>query len=604
MAFTGDLEHLHIVDIIQLVHTTRKSGAFTVKAERGESRIIFSNGYIVGANHLSNKVRIGSVLVKIKAISREDLEEGLAEQKRAGKDRKPLLATLIELGKLKQGDASKGLKKLIEMTVVELIGWKRGTFTFETEAIAVSPECSYSPDTMEQEVSLDAQMVLMDALRVFDERERDRAAGKHVPPFEEEYADIPVKHGAVEADEKSTSLTAADLGLADLDLLERKIPQSLSQEEIFSPIEIHRQDIKETLVDFSSEEQETFVSFLEKSMAHSGATRETARIERKAGALVLFSKDRLIKHAIMTICKNEGILVFATEEKGELDRIITQCLSKEIPFLMVFDSPEKSEGGLSEETVVNLRRHVRTRYPSLQNVQFASPLDYTFTLQSFDDGMKVVLPKPLRDVRKEMFIEDTIKFLETFRMYVNKALEEQNGVSGASAGIRKFRNHCRNLRDLNDPSDISLALLRAVAEVFTRAITFIVRASELVSEKAIGVYADETRDQVPSPKLKVPLTNGSVFYNVIEHGQVYFGKSEDPVLQEFLFEKIGPPLRPAILLLPVKIQGKTMAMAYGDFGGEEAVPVQTDMLEILADQAGLALENALYRKHIKKGSHK
>lgn len=604
MAFTGDLEHLHIVDIIQLVHTTRKSGAFTVKAERGESRIIFSNGYIVGANHLSNKVRIGSVLVKIKAISREDLEEGLAEQKRAGKDRKPLLATLIELGKLKHGDASKGLKKLIEMTVVELIGWKRGTFTFETEAIAVSPECSYSPDTMEQEVSLDAQMVLMDALRVFDERERDRAAGKHVPPFEEEYADIPVKHGAVEADEKSTSLTAADLGLADLDLLEKKIPQSLSQEEIFSPIEIHRQDIKETLVDFSSEEQETFVSFLEKSMAHSGATRETARIERKAGALVLFSKDRLIKHAIMTICKNEGILVFATEEKGELDRIITQCLSKEIPFLMVFDSPEKSEGGLSEETVVNLRRHVRTRYPSLQNVQFASPLDYTFTLQSFDDGMKVVFPKPLRDVRKEMFIEDTIKFLETFRMYVNKALEEQNGVSGAAAGIRKFRNHCRTLRDLNDPPDISLAFLRAVAEVFTRAITFIVRASELVSEKAIGVYADETQDQVPSPKLKVPLTNGSVFYNVIEHGQVYFGKSEDPVLQEFLFEKIGPPLRPAILLLPVKIQGKTMAMAYGDFGGEEALPVQTDMLEILADQAGLALENALYRKHIKKGSHK
>jgi hypothetical protein len=45
MAFTGDLEYLHIVDIIQLVNTTRKSGAFSVQGERGESRLIFSNGY-------------------------------------------------------------------------------------------------------------------------------------------------------------------------------------------------------------------------------------------------------------------------------------------------------------------------------------------------------------------------------------------------------------------------------------------------------------------------------------------------------------------------------------------------------------------------------
>ncbi len=604
MAFTGDLEHLHIVDIIQLVHTTRKSGTFAVKGEKGESRIIFGNGYIVGANHLSNKVRIGTVLVKINAITREDLAQALAIQKKAGKNRKPLLATLIELGKLKHEDASKGLKKLIEMTIVELIGWTRGTFTFDTEAIAVSPECSYSPDSMEQEVSLDAQMVLMDALRIFDERERDRAAGKHVLSYEEEYADIVIPDKPAPREEKSASLSAEDLGLADLDQLERKTPQSLPQKEIFSPIEMHRQNISETLVDFSSEEQETFVSFLEKSIMSAGARTETARPEGKSGALILFSSDKLIKHSIMTICKNEGILVFATEEKEELDRIIAQCLGKEIPFILVFDSPEKSEGGLTEETIVSLRRHVRVHYPSIQNIQLASPLDYTFTLQSFDDGMKAVLPKPLRDVRKEMFIEDTIKFLETFKLYVNEALREQDDISGTAAGMKKFRDRFLALRELNDPPDISFALLQAVAEMFSRSITFIVRSPELISEKAIGVYADTTAEPTPAPKLKVPLTNGSVFRNVIEHGQVFFGDSEDAVLKEYLFEKIGRPLRSTILLLPVKIQGKIMALTYGDFGREEPSPVQTDVLEMLAGQAGLVLENALYRKHIQKASRK
>ena len=94
MAFTGDLEHLHIVDIIQLLHTTRKSGTFSVR-NKGESRIIFSNGFIVGASHLNNSVRIGTVLVRMNAVTQKDLEKALALQKSAGKDRKPLIATLI-----------------------------------------------------------------------------------------------------------------------------------------------------------------------------------------------------------------------------------------------------------------------------------------------------------------------------------------------------------------------------------------------------------------------------------------------------------------------------------------------------------------------------
>jgi len=67
MALTGDLAQLHITDIIQLIHTTRQSGNLSIEGPRGESRIIFSNGYIVGANHLNSRVRIGSVLVAMKS---------------------------------------------------------------------------------------------------------------------------------------------------------------------------------------------------------------------------------------------------------------------------------------------------------------------------------------------------------------------------------------------------------------------------------------------------------------------------------------------------------------------------------------------------------
>ena len=321
MAFTGDLEHLPIVDIIQLVHTTRKSGIFSVKGDKGESKIVFSNGYIVGANHINNSVRIGTVLVKTGAITIDDLKQALAVTNDAAQDHLPLMTALMQMGKLKQEDALKGLKKLVEMTIVELMSWTKGTFTFDTDAIVFSSEGGASSDDMEQDVGVDAQMVLMDALRIFDERERDRANGKEVPSFEALYADVLPGERAGETKGERSTITADDLGLADIDRLEKKIPRPVSEMEIFDPVEIHRQNIKELLAGFSSEEQEAFVSFLRKSADRKAAPDAAAQQAGKA--VVLFSNDKLIRHSVMTICKEDGVPVFATDDESgsRTDRI-------------------------------------------------------------------------------------------------------------------------------------------------------------------------------------------------------------------------------------------------------------------------------------------
>lgn len=603
MAFTGDLEQLHIVDIIQLINTARKSGTFSVKGSRGESRFIFSNGYIVGASHL-NKVRIGTVLVKINAITLEDLEQALEVQKKAGENRKPLLATLIELGKLKRDDASKGLKKLIEMTLVELIGWTTGTFTLDTDSIAVSPECSYPLSKMEQEISIDAQMILMDALRIFDERERDRQSGQTVPSYEELFEDLIPTERAVETGERKPVITADVLGLGDLDQLERKIPQFLPVNEIFDPVAIHRQKIKEILADFPAEEQESFVSFLEKSAKGRGAQHGPQRQEGRAKGLILFSEDELIKHSVMTICKGEDVLVFATDGEEELDRIIEQCLTIKVLPILVFDSPETPEGILSRKKIVSLRQQVRERYPQVSLIQMASLLDYTFMLQSFHDGMRAVFPKPSKETRKATFIADTIKFLETFKSYIKGFFHEQKDLFAADIQLTRLRYLISNLGDLNEPSALSLALLQYVSEICERSITFIVRPAELTGEKAIGVYDEKNVGPTSVTRLKLPLSKPSVFRDVIEKGRFFYGESNDEVLHQYLFEAIGAPLSPAIILLPMKSRGKTVTLTYGDFGWKEASPLQSAALEILAHSAGLVLENALYRKQLNKASQK
>jgi uncharacterized protein DUF4388 len=591
MAFTGDLENLPIVDIVQLIHTTRKSGIFSVNGNKGVSKIVFRNGYIVGANHVNNSVRIGTVLVKTGAITIDDLKKAMGVMKNADKNRIPLLASLVLTGMLKREDALRGLKKLVEITIVELMNWTKGTFTFDTDTIVVSSEG-------ERDLEVDAQMVLMEALRIFDERERDRAAGKEVPSFEALYADVLPEESAGETKVERSTVTADDLGLADLDRLEKKIPRSVSEMEIFDPVTIHRQKIKELLPGFSFEEQEAFVSFLRKSADRKAAP--DAAVKQASKAVVIFSCDTLISHSVMSLCNDEGVLVFATDDEKELDRIVSQCLlSGRMPFV-VFDNTVKSEGGFSREKIVGLRKEVRGKYSAVPVIQFASPQDSDFILQSYHEGVRAVLPKPSKENRRETYIQDTIKFLDAFKSYVKSV---QYGHDDADIYGKKLKEGITSLSGITIPSDAALVVLTAVSDMFERAVTFLVRASELIGERAIGISSEKSMGPTPANRLKIQLSKPSVFRDVIEKGQVYYGESGDETLRTF-FTEIGKPLSSSIVLLPLISDRKVVAVIYGDFGQKEASPVRLDMLEILSLQAGIVLEYVIFRRQVTKAAQK
>ncbi len=151
MSFNGDLEHIPLVDVIQLLHMTGKSGVLHLQNPKGESQLVFRDGFFVSANHLNNSVRIGKVLVDMEAISVETLNQALTEQRNAGKNRKPLIATLIEQGLIDKVTAFKGLEKLIEMTIVEVLTWTSGSFSLDVSDMNISDEYRYFPEKLQQE---------------------------------------------------------------------------------------------------------------------------------------------------------------------------------------------------------------------------------------------------------------------------------------------------------------------------------------------------------------------------------------------------------------------------------------------------------------------
>lgn len=582
MSFTGDLEHLSIVDVIQLLHATRKSGTLTVKGRKGESQLVFNDGYIISANHYDNSLRIGNILVEAGVITAGTLSAALDEQQNAGSNRRPLIATLIEGGKVGRDDAYRGLETLIELTVVEILTWKRGSFNLDVTNVAVSDEYRYFPEKLHEEITLHTENVLMDALRIYDEKKH----GGLLLEDELEDEDIPAHDAAAEA--AGMIISADDLGLADVDSLEKAIPQ------VFSGLEDRTPQIKiqELGADLSEKEQEELLDFLG---SYAGTPKEGNERAEAIPSLVFFSADELMAYCVTTVCRKEGIFVFATTEEQDLDPIIEQLIAKNSQLVLILDAPDSIGVKFSSQKLEGLRQQKKKAYPGIVTLQLVAPSDYVFALDSLREGVRAVLPRPVRDGREGTFLEDTLRFLGTIPPYL-MAMGHDQGRTPAT----RIAQSLAALRKLQRPQDVALSLLQSVAEVFDRSLTLIVQEKGLIAERSIGIRGDRGEGATPPLRFAIPLEQPSLFSEVIEETGAFFGKTDDEIVVRHLFTAIGAPLRPTVFLLPLRGFGKTISLIYGDFGQRDPSPVQVDILEILAGEAGLVLENALYHRKREK----
>lgn len=561
MSFTGKLEHLPIADVIQLLHSTRKSGILRFASRKGESQLVFKDGYIVSANHLNSSVRIGKILVDLKIISPETLSQALQAQLRAGKDRRPLIVTLIEMGAVKEEDAYKGLEQLIELTVVEILTWKKGTFALDVLPSAVSNEYHYYPERISREINVNTQGILMESLRIYDEKMRDGELKDEELPEEEVLTIL--------ADEQG------DSGLAE----DNRSPEALQQ----------RQRQEEIAPVLTVREQEDLGAFL------SGITEARNTTGKSLRSVVLLSSDRLISHYLTAVCTPAGIPVIIVRREQELDPILVQALAGNDVPILVIDAPRQGDEHFSPPGLTSLRQRKRLHYPEICIIQLASPGDAEFTLQSYSDGVRAVLPRPSLQERRKTYVADTIQFLTAFKAYLKVAAFERESFASA-----RIKTAISRLHDFRDSTSVFRGLLECVAGICQRSFTMIVRGSELIADKGIGITGGKERGIEPAPALRISLAKPSLARDVIEWGFVHYGPSGDETISNQIFAVIGPPASPAMLLLPIRRHGITVAVAYGDFGKGEPLSLDVGLLKILASQAELVLENSDYCKKLAK----
>jgi len=582
MSFNGDLEHFPLVDVIQLLHMTSKTGILYLKCPRGESQLVFHDGFFVSANHLNNSVRIGKVLVDMKAISTGQLNQALLEQKEAGLNRKPLIATLIEQGTIDKDTAFKGLETLIEMTIVEVLTWASGTFSLDVSKKYVSDEYRYFPEKLHHEILLNAQEILMESLRIYDEMVRDGTLSNIF--FTEESNS---KTEDADSAPGTPEITADLLGLDDLDTITRKIPDVFIGLKEYDPVAEHLQTVTSLLPETTIDQQGQLVSFL--TDISTPAPSDSAP---PVTAIILLSQDKLLSYAVTAVCKHENMFILTSDEESALDIVIEQSLGRDLHPVLVVDIPHDNDG---VHHLALVRQKV-SAYPQVSTMIAACCHTWrAISMDALGAGARSIIPRPCIRCHEESYVPQLITFLTGIGSFLKSILPVPDHHVSQHL-ILAFNQ----LKSLSEPPEIALIMLQFAALQFERVLTFVVAKSELIAEKSIGVTTAKA-DGVTAPLLfRIPLEGHSVLQEVVENGRLYYGQRSDAVLVNFLYKEIGAPHSPKIMVVPLISRGKVIAVTYADFGSKPVSPPQINMLEALAMHAGSILDNALYRKKIEK----
>lgn len=567
MAFEGTLEDLAIVDVLQLLHVSQKTGVLLVFRDDSEAHIVLKDGRLVGCKHPFKTKNIGQVLVEMAAVTNTDVEQALRVQQEAGDSRRPLMATLVEIGKLDQKTGWQALESLIESTVVELVSWQEGHFVFEAGTITSVDEFAHIPRDVDTQLSVDTQLALMEAVRILDERNREKAqpAGKAAP-----------------------SPSADDENSDDADVTDRPQP-SEPTDTVRPPTERLEAHLETAPGEERANDSDALSDIIDERFGGDWQQLDACRV-------ILFSDDGLLKMSMHTVCIEHNIDIFVTEVGKDVFEKLLAWRNDELPPILVCDVGNKSSQDSWHRQCTRLLARCRKEHPEIPLILLSEPRIECFS-ESFSQGAAAVLPRPNPAVSRSNYVDEMRK-LYTAIVSCMKATFQRRSVlayrlheARRRMGVLKAR--IREVRFPDGPSQISLVVLRHVAEFVERCVLFLVRKDDLLALGAFGLDNDAETVSSTITRLRMPINDDSLVAKTVQSGCFYCGNNGDALLKTHLYTCIGEPANPEIVLVPLRTKDKTAAIIYGDFGRQETNLVETDSLEILADHAGMAFELAL-----------
>lgn len=586
MVLTGDLKHFPIIDIIQLLHGSRKSGMLRLSGERGESQLVFHEGGLVSANYLNSRVRIGQVLVSAGAITEDQLIRALEVQERAGERRQPLVNTLLEQGMVDETAAYNCLESLIEMTIIEVMTWKEGRFSLEMGAGGGTDGYRFSKTSFPQRVLLNSQGILMETLRIYDEKVREGSMDEILSIAGVDNLDLEGEQprsdesGTAGGDSQERGASALQLMLAE----QRDMVRRASDQDYRSVEAVGRMIVDE-FPSATKEQKLELLSLL------AGAVPETGEAAEPRGiAVIVVTRSQLVSTMVRSICYQEGVYAIATDTISSVDMSIRLLLCQALRLVIFLDVPHDDT---VQESLWSGRE--LSKYPQVSLVLTACSRFWGMLgMQALGSGIRSIIPRPCRECGEETYLQQALAFCSGLGTFLRSLLSEHG-----RSDDRRFFGCVSRLSDSKTRVEIADTLLAYLMESFERGIVFLVTDAELVAEHSFGVVGEKGEGVKPLSTLCIPLDDQEIFEDVVKSGKLYYGFHSDSTWPHQLYRLIGRPDSPEVLLFPLVRANRVVAFIYADFGAMPAAAPPLDCLDALVQYSSAQINMSAYRQKLK-----
>ena len=536
MSLNGNLEDLPLLDIIQIVTFSKKTGYLAIRTRAGEGAIAFRDGFIAAA-FTWDSIPLDPRARSLPPSQRERL-----------------------------------LRTRIELALEQLIRLREGEFGFnlvDEVPTFIGPR-DISEETLAQ--GLNAQEVLLDLARGMDEDRRDSAAA-----LEASFAEpSPQAIGPAAPDVEGQALpAAAQLVPAPLEpppTPEPPKPPPASHEPVRVLLLVDDEDdVRHILAQHLAAGDYQVVE----AESPDAAAKRAGELNRAGTAFILVADlgmptsggssfqggFEVVKRMWKTGYRPPVLLMAESFGKAVQARARQMGVSSVVfkPGLSKLE-PEQFQADLKAFS----QKLLSDVLPRLASEARGAPASAKSPPQS-STVMPLPPPRP-HELERELL-----------------ALQER----------------FEELRQSGGPSQIAAAVMKMAREFFERGLLFLVKNEELHGLGGFGLAPGEENLNLLARDITIPLSEPSFFVDPVVNKRPKAGLLPPDKWCRHLMGKIGRFRSTEVALLPLLTNRETVALLFGDNPETGRGTGRLDSLALFINQAGIALENAFLQVKLK-----
>ena len=582
MGLQGNLEDLPLLDIVQIVSFSRKTGYLAIETADGDGAIVFREGLVVAA------FTAGSPPADPR------------------------------LGALPRDARERAVRARIAFALEQLARLREGAFGFELSE-AVPPNVGERDIRLETlEAGINPQELLLEVAEGIDEDRANSAAAveaSFAAPEEGVVADEPIVPAEAFARDRVS-------GPDDPDATS---PGGLTPPPRPGP---------ETTPGPPAPPEAPAVTIALPAVASPAApAASTAPAPPAAAApapcrtLLLVDDEEDVRRILAGHFVSAGFRIEEASDPDSATKVAGRLREAEEPFVLVTDLGMPASGGASFHggfEVVKRLWKMNLRPPVLMMTE---SLSQSLRLRARQMGVQSFVFKPtLSKLNPRQFEADLSAFARKLAADVLPRLAEVAALrlpadpapgrkADAPAGgaprapsapapvgdEKPYEFLRRSLDELargGDANQIAVVVMKVAREFFERAILFVVKNEEVRGLGGFGLAPRDETINLVARQVAIPVAEPSVFRDVVVGRRPFAGPLPKDRWSGHLAGRIGRFQSKGVAILPLVSHHETIALVYGDNPETGREPARLDALEVFLRQAGVALENVFLQRKL------